>query len=119
MFYYFPFSSELAMMVFYAYWDEREHRFREPIIYDYTFSVKFPNIIINAKNIGEAKTKIELINNKVNGIDRFDFDRKQVLQWETLKNTKHSFHKRNTQIIWNRIKVEIEKTESQLQKVLE
>lgn len=96
-----------------------KHRFREPIIYDHTFSVKFPNIIIIAKNIDEAKTKIELINNKIKGRDRFDLDRKQVLQWETLKNTKPNFQLRNIQIVWNRIKAQIEETESQLQKALD
>ena len=107
------------MKVYCAFWNEGEHRFKEPIIYDHTFSVKFPNIIVNAKNIDEANTKIELINNKAKGIDRFDFDRKQALQWETLKNIKPNFQTSNIYIVRNRIKAGIEEIESQLHKALD
>jgi len=67
------------MRTYYAIWKENEHRFGEPIPYDYTFPVKFPNIVLRAKSPEEAEAKIERINNKAKGIGRFDFESKGVL----------------------------------------
>ena len=64
---------------YYAIWKGDEHRFDEPIPFDYTFPIEFPNIVLKAKNLQEAKAKIEAINKKAKGIDRFDFKRKGVL----------------------------------------
>ena len=96
------------MRYYCTFWDEIEHRFREPIAYDYTFSVKFPNIIINAANLEEAKERIELINDKTKGMDRFDFDGRMILQWESSMDTKRTLQKTNAQTVWNRIKARIE-----------
>ena len=67
------------MRIYYAIWKENEHRFGEPIPYDYTFPIGFPNIVLREKSPEEAKAEIEVINNKAKGIDRFDFKRKRVL----------------------------------------
>ena len=64
---------------YYAIWNGKEHVFGEPVFYDFTFPVSFPNIILKAKSLEEAKAKIEAINNKAKGIDRFDFKRKGIL----------------------------------------
>ena len=67
------------MKTYYAIWNDNEHRFSRPIPYDYTFPIEFPNIMLRAKSLEEAKAKIEKINNKAKGIDRFDFKSKGVL----------------------------------------
>lgn len=68
------------MRIYYAMWNVKEHRFDEPMPYDYTFLIEFPNIVLRAENLEEAKANMEIINNKAKGIDRFDFKRKRVLQ---------------------------------------
>ena len=55
------------MMIYYAVWKGKEHRFDEPIPYDYTFPIKFPNIVIRAKNLEGAKANIEIINKGFTG----------------------------------------------------
>ena len=65
---------------YYAIWKGNEHRLDEPVPFDYTFPIEFPNIVLKAKNLQEAKAKIEVINRKAKGIDRFDFKSKGVLQ---------------------------------------
>ncbi|MDQ1280938.1 MAG: hypothetical protein QG670_2201 [Thermoproteota archaeon] len=67
------------MRIYCAFWDEGEHRFKEPVTYDFTYPVGFPHIILNAKDMQEAKEKIELINIKAKGKDRFDFDTRRIL----------------------------------------
>jgi hypothetical protein len=64
---------------YYAIWNDNEHRFNKPVPYDYTFLIRFPNMILRAKSPEKAKAKIEIINNKAKGIDRFDFKSKGVL----------------------------------------
>ena len=67
------------MKTYYAIWNGNEHRFNKPVPFDYTFLVEFPNIVLRAKSLEEAKAKIGIINNKAKGIDRFDFESKVVL----------------------------------------
>lgn len=69
------------MRIYYASWKENEHRFGEPISYDYTFPIDLPNIVLRAKNLEEAEAKIEIINNKAKGIDRFDFKKRRVYNY--------------------------------------
>jgi len=64
---------------YYALWDGKEHRFDEPVPYDFTLPIGFPNLVLRARDPKEAKAKIEKINKKAKGIDRFDFKRKRVL----------------------------------------
>jgi len=64
---------------YYTVWNTKEHRFGDPVPYDFSFPIKFPNIVLRAKNLEEAKAKIEEINRKAEGIDRFDFKRRGVL----------------------------------------
>lgn len=64
---------------YYAIWKGKEHRFGEPVPYDFTLPIEFPNIILRARDFKEAKAKIETINSKAKGIDRFDFNRNGVL----------------------------------------
>ena len=65
---------------YYAIWKEKEHRFSEPVPYDFTLPVVYPNIVLRARDLKEAKAKIETINSKAKGIDRFDFKSKRVLR---------------------------------------
>ena len=81
-------NREQTMKIYCAFWNEGEHIFKEPVTYDFTYPVGFPNIIINAKDMQEAKEKIELINNKAKGKDRFDFDTRRILLSAPLENTK-------------------------------
>ena len=67
------------MKTYYAIWDGKEHRFDEPVLYDFTLPVRFPNLVLRARDLKEAKAKIETINCKAKGIDRFDFNSKGVL----------------------------------------
>ena len=67
------------MKTYYAIWNGNEYRFNKPVSFDYTFLVEFPNIVLRAKSPEEAKAKIEIINKKAKGIDRFDFESKRVL----------------------------------------
>ena len=60
------------MKTYYAIWNGDEHRFNKPAPFDYTFLVEFPNTVLRAKSLEEAKAKIEIINNKAKGTDRFD-----------------------------------------------
>jgi hypothetical protein len=69
------------MNIYYAIWKENKHRFGEPIPYDYTFPIEFPNLVLRTKNLEEAKAKIEIINNKAKGIEPFDFKRKRVYNY--------------------------------------
>ena len=64
---------------YFTTWKGKEHRFSEPIPYDFTLPIEFPNITLRAKDLREAKAKVETINSKAIGTDRFDFDRKGVL----------------------------------------
>jgi hypothetical protein len=68
-----------VMSFYYALWNANEQRFKKPVPYDHSFPVSFPNIILRAKNLEEANAKINIINNRAKGIDRFDFKRKGVL----------------------------------------
>lgn len=60
------------MKIYYSLWKFTENSFSEPIFYDYSFPVRFPNVVFPAKNLKEAKEKIEAINSKIVTIDRFD-----------------------------------------------
>lgn len=60
------------MKVYYALWKGKEHRFDEPIPYDFTFQVNPPHLVLRAKDLEGAKTKIERINTTVEKKDRFD-----------------------------------------------
>jgi len=62
------------MKVYYALWKGKEHRFDEPVPYDFTFRIRFPNLVLKARDFKEAKAKIEKINNNIKGIDRFDLE---------------------------------------------
>ena len=57
------------MKVYYALWKGSEQRFDEPILYDFSFDVRFPNIVFKARNLTDAKVKIREINNKSKGVD--------------------------------------------------
>jgi len=67
------------MKVYYSMWNGKEHRFDEPVPCDFTLPIGFPNLTIGARDLKEAKAKIETINKKAKGIDRFDFKSKGVL----------------------------------------
>ena len=69
------------MKTYYAIWNGNEHRFNKSVTFNYTFPIEFPNIVLRAKNLEEAKAKIERINSKAKGIDRFDFKRKRVYNY--------------------------------------
>jgi hypothetical protein len=60
------------MKVYYALWKGKEHRFDEPVPYDFTFQVNPPHLVLRAKDLGRAKAKIEQINTNVEKKDRFD-----------------------------------------------
>ncbi len=68
------------MKVYYALWKFNKNRFDEPIFYDYTFPVRFPNVVFRAKNLKDAIEKIEAINNKIEKIDRFDSNYSKILK---------------------------------------
>lgn len=68
------------MKTYYAMWKDIEHRFGEPRPYDFTFSIRFPNIVLEARNLEEAKTRIMTINSKTKGLDRFDFKKNGILR---------------------------------------
>lgn len=63
----------------YTIWNDREHRFSDPVPYDFTFPIQFPNLMLRARDLKEAKAKIETINRKAEGIDRFEFNKRGVL----------------------------------------
>jgi len=66
------------MKVYYALWKGKENRFGEPLLYDYTFMVRFPNIVFVATDLKEAKKKIETINKKISKMDIFDLNRSKI-----------------------------------------
>ena len=68
------------MKTYYAIWNGNEHRFNKSAPFNRLFQ-EFPNIVLRAKNLEEAKAKIERINSKAKGIDRFDFKRKRVYNY--------------------------------------
>lgn len=67
------------MKVYYALWKGSENRFDEPVIYDFSFNIRFPNIVFKAIDLTDAKARIEKINNKIKGIDRFDFKVESIM----------------------------------------
>jgi len=60
------------MKIYYSLWRFSENRFSEPIFYDYSLSIRFPNIVFRAKDLTEAIKKVESINKKIEMMDRFD-----------------------------------------------
>ncbi len=68
--------SELKL--YYSLWDANEKQFSEPIFYDYTFSVRFPNVVLMTSNFEEAKNKIRKINSKISRIDRFELSLSKI-----------------------------------------
>ena len=77
------------MKTYYAMWKSIELRFGEPRPYDFTFSMRFPNIVLEARNLEEAKKKIEAINTKAKGLDRFDFEKKGIMRKTELYSWNH------------------------------
>ena len=67
------------MHFYYALWKFNKNRFDEPILYDYTFPVRFPNVVFRAKDLREAKDKIDAINREVK-IDRFNPSYSRILR---------------------------------------
>lgn len=70
----------MEMNVYYALWKFKGNRFDEPVLYDYTFPVRFPNVVFRAKDLKEAKEKIEAINSKIEKMDRFDSNYSRILK---------------------------------------
>jgi len=68
------------MRVYYALWKFERNRFDEPMLYDYTFQVRFPNVVFRAKDLKEAKEKIEATNRKIENMDRFDSSYPKLLR---------------------------------------
>ncbi len=62
----------LEMGTYYSLWKSARNKFGEPVFYDYSFPVGFPNIVFSAKSPQDAKAKIKAINNRIGTIDRFD-----------------------------------------------
>ncbi|MDQ1279577.1 MAG: hypothetical protein QG670_839 [Thermoproteota archaeon] len=60
------------MKMYYSLWSFTENRFSEPIFYDYSFPVNFPNVVFSAKSFMDAKKKIRAVNSKIGRMDRFD-----------------------------------------------
>ncbi|MDQ1281528.1 MAG: hypothetical protein QG670_2793 [Thermoproteota archaeon] len=60
------------MKIYYSLWKFTENRFSEPIFYDYSFPVRFPNVVFPSKSLKDAKEKIQKVNRKIETIDRFD-----------------------------------------------
>ena len=60
------------MHIYYALWKFTLNKFNEPLQYDYSFPVRFPNVVFKAKDLFEAKEKIKAINSKIEKMDRFD-----------------------------------------------
>ena len=69
-----------TMNVYYALWKFNRNRFDEPVFYDYTFPIRFPNVVFKAKNLKEAKEKIKAMNNKIENMDRFDTNYSRILK---------------------------------------
>lgn len=67
------------MKMYYALWNEKEHRFDEPLLYDFALKIEYPNLVFEARNLKEAVVKIEAVNNEIKGIDRFTFKIKKGL----------------------------------------
>ena len=107
------------MRSYYAYWNEREHRFMDPVLYDYTFPVNFPHIIIDAINIDDVKAKIRIINNKALGVDRFDFNKRRVLEENISNSIKRTYKKENTLLVLKIFQSMFEKTKEQIRKALQ
>ena len=66
------------MKIFYALWNDRDHRFGKPLSYDYTFTVRFPNIVFVANNIEEAKKRIKTLNTKLSKMERFNLSSSRI-----------------------------------------
>ncbi len=60
------------MGTYYSLWRSARNKFGEPVFYDYSFPVRFPNVVFSAKSLKDAKAKIEAINSRIGTIDRFD-----------------------------------------------
>lgn len=71
-------GGQSELRVYYSLWKGNEKRFGEPTLYDYTFPVRFPNIVFGATDLKEAKKKIEVINSKIGTMDRFDLNRSKI-----------------------------------------
>ena len=68
----------MDLKVYYSLWKSIENRFGEPLLYDYTFEVRFPNIVFIASNFDEAKRKIKALNSKMSKMDRYDLSRLKI-----------------------------------------
>jgi hypothetical protein len=68
------------MHIYYTLWKLTENRFNEPVLYDYSFPVRFPNVVFRAKDLNGAREKIKAINNKIEKIDRFDSNYSRILK---------------------------------------
>ena len=66
------------MRLYYSVWNGNERRFYDPIVYDHTFPVKFPNIVLTARDLKEANEKIKTINSRMNRKDRFDLNLSKI-----------------------------------------
>ncbi len=72
------------MKIYYSLWNSNGNRFDEPSFYDYTFPVRFPNIVFMAADNKEAKKKIEIINSRLGKADIFDLSRSKIQRLATL-----------------------------------
>ena len=68
------------MNIYYSSWKGNEKKFDEPIVYDYSFTVRFPNVVLMAKDIREAKEKIETINSRIEKMDRFELNQSKIFK---------------------------------------
>lgn len=59
-------------------WNAREKTFSDPMFYDYTFPVRFPNVVFMVNNLEEAKKKIGKINRKISRMERFELSRLKI-----------------------------------------
>ena len=67
-----------GLNLYYSLW--KIDRFDKPTLYDYTFTVRFPNVVFRAKNLQEANKKIEEINRKIKEKDIFDLNQSKILK---------------------------------------
>ncbi|MDQ1281460.1 MAG: hypothetical protein QG670_2725 [Thermoproteota archaeon] len=70
--------------IYYYLWNAKENRFNNPVPYHFTFPITFPNLILKARYLEDARAKIEIIIRNVKGKDRFEYNEKR-LQWACSK----------------------------------
>ena len=66
---------------YYSYWSDNNHKFNDPhrMTWNEDESV-FPDVIFEARNIAEAKAKIDLLNQAIRGAERERFNAVKFLE---------------------------------------